>query len=220
MARQKGDTSVSGKGYLVMSQICYLKNALYDFDKNVVSDEVVCAGLNALTPVTFFIWSFSQIALENGHFTRTASKTPNPETLIALRTRACRSRIFDVCMSDVASAARLSSMCVCSVLAKVVLLRLWHWHSPCLAVVVSLCFLISLSFRISLSISHMLFCIVSLRTRWEVEQGQLQVEELSGAIADEASRLRLQYSCIIFSDLPGIHISRPACARACAKGTV
>ena len=78
--------SVSGKGYLVMSQICYLKNALYDFDKNVVSDEVVCAGLNALTPVTFFIWSFSQIALENGHFTRTASKTPNPETLMPATT--------------------------------------------------------------------------------------------------------------------------------------
>ena len=121
-------------------------------------------------------------------------------------------------MSDVASAARLSSMCVCSVLGKVDLLRLWHWHSPCLAGVVSLCFLISLSF--SLSISHMLFCIVSLRTRWEVEQGQLKVEELSGAVADEASRLRVQYSRIVFSDLPGIHISRPACARAHAKGKV
>ena len=77
--------SVSGKGYLVMSQICYLKNALYDFDKNVVSDEVVCAGLNALTPVTFFICKFSQTALQNGHFTRTASKTLNSETLIGLR---------------------------------------------------------------------------------------------------------------------------------------
>ena len=133
---------------------------------------------------------------------------------IALRTRACCSGIFDACMSDVASAARLTSMCVCSVLGRVVLLRLWHWHSPW----VSLCFLISLSF--SLSILLLLFCIVSLRTRWEVEQGQLKVEELSGAVADEASRLRLQYSCIIFSDLPGIHISRPACARAHAKGTV
>ena len=117
---------------------------------------------------------------------------------------------------------------------------LWHWHSPWLAVVVSLCFVISLSlsillllfcivslrtrslcFLISLSISMslLLFCIVSLRTRWEVEHGQQKVEELSGAVDNEASRLRLQYSCIIFSDLPGIHISRPACARAHAKGT-
>ena len=47
-----------------------------------------------------------------------------------------------------------------------------------------------------------------------------KVEGLSGAVDNEASRLRLQYSCIIFSDLPGIHISRPACACAHAKGTM